>query len=130
MKLADNGFYTFEVAKNATKNEVSKVVKARFSVDVLSVRIVNVKGEQKTQRRVRAYYETAAIKKAIVELKKGQKIAMFETPKEETAEVISAGESEPIIIKEKKSFLRDTKVKIEKSADLPKQTTQRKVIPK
>lgn len=128
MKLSEQGFYTFEVGKRATKPQVAKAVKDKFSVDVLTVKIVNVKGEKKMQKRVRAYYETAGIKKAIIEVKKGQKIAIFETPKEEEVEVISAGEQEPTI-KEKKSLLRNTKVRVEKNIGLPKATTQRKVIP-
>ncbi len=127
MKLADQGFYTFEVGKNANKLEIAKMVMDKFKVDVVNVKTINVKGEVKMQRRARSYYETAGVKKAIVQVKKGQKIAIFETPKEETVEVVSAGESEPIV-REKKSFLRNTKVKIEKGADVPTVATQRKVI--
>lgn len=126
MKMAQEGLYTFIVSKSATKPQIAKVVAEKFDVKVISVKTVNIKGQIKMQRKVRAYYETSGIKKAMVQVAKGQTIALFEAPKEE-AEVISAGEMEPVI-KEKKSFLRDTKVKIEKGTNVPTTPTQRKVI--
>lgn len=133
MKLADQGFYTFEVTKVATKKQVAKAVANKFNVKVLSVRTINIKGEKKAQRRIRGYYQTADIKKSIVEVKKGQRIPLFETPKEEEV-VVASGEKEPVIVKEKKGLL-GPKVKIEKggvsektSSKTAKPTTQRKVI--
>lgn len=128
MKLAGAGFYTFEVSKTATKPEIKKVVAEKFNVTVLSVRTINIKGQVKMQRRIRAYYDTSGMKKAIVQVGKGQTIALFENPKEKTTEVTPSGEMEPTI-KEKKSLFRNTKVKIEKGMDIPKTRTQRKVIP-
>lgn len=126
MKLAQANFYTFEVDKGATKPQIAKIVADKFSVKVLRVKIVNVKGQMKTQKRVRKIYKTENFKKAIVQVKKGEKIAIFETPKEEA--VVTTAEGEPIKIKEKKSFLRGTKVKVESSAVGAAPTTQRKVI--
>jgi large subunit ribosomal protein L23 len=64
--------YTFEVSKNATKHTVAKAVKALYKVTPEKVRVVNlparevlVRGKKGTQ---------SAIKKAIVYLKKGDKI--------------------------------------------------------
>lgn len=128
MKLAQSNVYTFLVGKEATKKTVLQAVEKKFKVNVLSVKIINKKGELKTQKRVRRYYQSGALKKAVVSLKKGQTIALFETPKEEEVEVITAGEHEPMQIKEKKSMLRNTKVKIEKGHVGASPTTQRKVI--
>lgn len=128
MRLAGTGLYTFEVSKTATKPEIAKAVADKFNVKIVSVRTINVKGQTKMQRRIRAYYETPGFKKAIVQVADGQKIAIFETPKEESTEVISAGEMEPVI-REKKSLFRNTKVKVEKGTDIPTTLTQRKVIP-
>lgn len=125
MKLAENSLYTFAVARNANKKAVAKVVAERFKVRVLGVKIINTKSEKKMQRRARKYYQTPTFKKALVQLAKGQKIALFEVPKEE-AEVTRV-EEEPTV-KERKNLLRDTKVKIEKGMTDTKQTTQRKVI--
>lgn len=126
MKLAQNGFYTFEVSKNATKPQIAKVVSDKFKISVLKVKTINVKGETKSQRRVRKFYQTKGFAKAIVQVKKGDKIALFETPKEEA--VVTTAEGEPVKIKEKKDLLGRTKVRVEKSAVGAAPTTQRKVI--
>lgn len=126
MKLAETGFYTFEVDKNAKKPQIAKAVADKFNVKVVSVAIINVKGQVKQQRQVRKSFQAVGIKKAIVKVGKGQTIAIFETPKEEA--VVTTAEGEPIKIREKKSFLRGTKVKVESSAVGASPTTQRKVI--
>lgn len=112
MKLASTAAYTFVVAKTATKPQIARAVTEQFKVTVLSVRTINVKGEIKMQKRARRNYMTTGFKKAIVQLKKGQVIPLFEAPKEE-ATVTTA--DEPQVIKEKRNLLRSTKVKIEKS---------------
>lgn len=127
MKLAGNHFYTFEVDKNATKKQIAKLVADKFSVKVISVNTINVKGKSKQQRKVRKSFQTAPIKKAIVQISKLQKIALFETPKQEEA-IVTTAEGEPIKLREKKDFLGRTKVKVEKSAVGAAPTTQRKVI--
>ena len=129
MMLAKISSYTFMVDENATKQAISRAVENKFKVNVLGVRIINKKGAVKMQRRVRKYYQAPSFKKAIVQLKKGQTIALFETPKEEEVAVITAGEQEPVTIKERKNILRNTKVRIEKGTIGASPTTQRKVIP-
>lgn len=126
MKLADKNQYTFEVDKNATKNMIAKAVADKFDVKVLSVKTINIKGKVKSQKRIRKLYKTASFKKAIVQTGKGQKIAIFETPKEEA--VVTTAEGEPIKLREKKDILGRTKVKVEKSSVGAAPTTQRKVI--
>lgn len=126
MKLAQSGLYTFEVAKDANKPLIAKAVSEKFKVKVLRVNIINIKGKVKSQKRVRRSYQTQGFKKAMVQLGKNEKIAIFETPKEEIA--ISRAEGEPVRIKEKKDILGRTKVKVEKSAVGAAPTTQRKVI--
>lgn len=129
MKLAQNGLYTFVVAKEATKPIVAKEVADRFKVKVLEVKIINTKGKEKSQRKVRKSYTTSGVKKALVQVKKGDTIAIFETPKEEEVIPTSVGtEGEPVKLKEKKDLLGRTKVKVEKSAVGAAPTTQRKVI--
>lgn len=127
MKLAERGLYTFEVGRNATKPVIAKAVADKFNVKVMEVKVINIKGKIKSQKRVRKNYQTRGIKKAMVQLKKGDKIAIFETPKEEEVTVTTA-EGEPIKLKEKKDILGRTKVKVEKSAVGAAPTTQRKVI--
>lgn len=127
MKLAQAGFYTFEVDQNATKPIVAKAVSDKFNVKVLKVKIINIKGKEKSQKRVRKSYTASGIKKAIVQLGKGVKLALFETPKEEEVSVTTA-EGVPVQVKEKKDILGRTKVKVEKGAVGAAPTTQRKVI--
>ncbi|MDO8577081.1 MAG: 50S ribosomal protein L23 [Candidatus Daviesbacteria bacterium] len=127
MRLAQSGLYAFEVDKKATKPAVAKAVSEKFKVAVLEVKIINVKGKLKQQRKVKKVYKTGGFKKALVQLGKGQTIAMFETPKEEKVTVTTA-ESEPVKLKEKRDFLGRTKIKVERTAVGAAPTTQRKVI--
>ena len=126
MRLAQSGLYTFEVDKSSSKPMVAKRVAEKFNVKVLKVKITNVKGEIKSQRRVRKSYQTGGFKKALVQVAKGQTIAIFETPKEEVT--VTTTEGEPIKLKEKKDLLGRVKVKVERSAVGAAPTTQRKVI--
>ena len=132
MKLAGISTYTFEVEKNATKPGIAKLISEMFKVNVLGVRITNVKGKVKWQRKTRRTYTLANTKKAIITLKKGQIIPLFEAPKEmpEDQEVtVTRGEEEAMVTKkEKKSLFGRTKVKIESGATGAAPTTQRKVI--
>ena len=64
--------YTFEVTKNATKDAVAKAVKTLYKVTPTKIRVINlpakkvfVRGRKGTQ---------SAVKKALVYLKKGDKI--------------------------------------------------------
>ncbi|MFA5932760.1 MAG: 50S ribosomal protein L23 [Microgenomates group bacterium] len=115
---AKDGFYTFVVEKSARKQEIAKAIEERFDVSVIDINTSNYKDEKRQQRRVRSSYTVTGFKKAVVKLKKGQKIGLFEA---ETAEVETAGsiEGEPVV-KEKKSMLKGTKVKIEKMEDKKK----------
>lgn len=131
MKLAGMGIYTFEVEKFATKPEIAKVISELFKVSVVDVRTLNTKGKVKWQKKARRSYTLPTVKKAIVTLKKGQTIPLFESPKEidqEEATVTRAEDS--TVIKERKGLLGlgRTKVKIEKGAPGAAPTTQRKVI--
>lgn len=130
MKLASQGFYTFEIDKDATKLIVAKKVAEKFSVKVLKVKIINTKSKIKSQKKVRRNYQSAGFKKAIVQISKDQKIAIFETPKEPTSVEATAGkEIESVVVKERKDILGRTKVKVEKNPQIGGgQTTQRKVI--
>ncbi len=129
MRLATNGFYTFEVHKDADKKMIAKLISNKFKVDVISVKTMNVKGKVKQQKRVRKNFQKPSFKKAIVQLKKGQKLALFETIGKQSEEVtIATAEGEPQIMKEKKDILGRTKVRVEKGAIGSAPTTQRKVI--
>lgn len=126
MKLVQQNLYTFLVSKDTTKAQVAKLVGEKFKVTVMGVKIVNIKGKVKVQRTARRSYQLPDIKKALVLIKKGQRIALFETPKEEVT--VTTGENEPVVMKEKKNILRNIKVRVEKTAIGAAPSTQRKVI--
>lgn len=67
---------TFVVARDANKIEIRNAVESLFSVQVLSVRTVSVRGKLKRMGRFAG--KTSAWKKAIVTLKEGQSIEFFE----------------------------------------------------
>lgn len=125
MGLTKTGFYTFEVAKSATKDQIAKVVAEKFKVKVESVATMNRAGKTKLQRTRKGYFKMADIKKAIVKVKKGDKIALFEQVTAEDPHAghnhdevqVTTAEGEVVTVKEKKSLLGGTKVKIEKQAE-------------
>lgn len=74
--LREQNKYSFVVSLKANKIEVMKAVETLFNVKPASCRIIQVKGKP---RRVRyAIGRTSRWKKAIVTLKEGQSIALFE----------------------------------------------------
>jgi len=70
--LSKTGKYVFIVKPNATKPEVKKAIKEIYKVDPVLVNIVNKPSKQKKMGRLRG--RQSGYKKAIVTLKKGQKI--------------------------------------------------------
>lgn len=111
LQLAKSGLYTFLVEKTARKGEIKSTVKKYLGVDVVSIKIANFKKVSKLQRNRRGMTDVPGYKKALVKVKKGQKIDLFEAETKKEAEVNSASEPE---VKEKKGLIRRTKVKIEK----------------
>ncbi len=70
------GAYAFEVDRKATKNEIRSAVEKLFDVKVDSVRTMVCRNRP---RRVGMNYsKTRYWKKALVKLKTGEKIALFE----------------------------------------------------
>ncbi len=70
------GKYAFEVAGEANKNLIKQAVEKAFKVKVTTVNVITVRGKE---RRVgRRQVLTQSWKKAIVTLKPGDKIELFE----------------------------------------------------
>lgn len=78
MKDAGLGKFSFRVAKSANKNEIKKEVEKRFSVNVTHISTNILKGKKIRVGARRAEKEISDTKKAIVSVKKGQKIGLFE----------------------------------------------------
>lgn len=79
LQAATQGFYTFEVDKKATKHQIKKAVEEQFKVKVISVRTLNYKGKKRRVGKKRLEVEMPGFKKALIKLKEGQKIDIFET---------------------------------------------------
>ncbi len=79
MHLAERGIYVFEVPTNTNKIEVAKAVEAAFKVNVTDVNIVIAKGKVKRFRRFLG--RERDVKKAMVKVKAGQAITLFEKGK-------------------------------------------------
>ena len=70
------GIYQFKVLKSANKHEIKSAVEALFKVTVNNVNTVTVVRKPKRRGVFQGY--TSSWKKAIVTLKPGQKIRLFE----------------------------------------------------
>lgn len=79
VRLANvDSIFTFKVQNTATKEQVKEAVEKLFSVDVLDVRtIVNQKSKRRTGKK-RVSVVIAKSKKALVTLKAGQNIDLFD----------------------------------------------------
>ena len=69
--------YVFEVASQATKNEIRDAVQKIFSVRVKRVRTMMMHG--KVKRLAKSVVKKSNWKKAIITLDEGQKIEIFQT---------------------------------------------------
>ena len=73
---APQGKYAFEVAGGANKDQVKLAVEKAFKVEVTRVNVMTVPGNRRTIRGRKI--ESPSWKKAIVTLKPGDKIELFE----------------------------------------------------
>jgi len=78
MNDAGNGKFTFKVEKTANKGKIKKEIENKFKVNVIKVSTMVVKGKSKKTGKKRMETKTSDWKKALVVLKKGQKIDLFE----------------------------------------------------
>jgi len=76
MALLEQNKYTFIVHPDANKTEIKKAVEELFKVKVLKVNTLIRRGKQKRVRRVLGM--TPTTKRAVVTLRPGDKIEIFE----------------------------------------------------
>lgn len=74
--LMEQNKYTFEVDKKANKIEIKYAVETIFKVTVTDVKTMNVVGKTKRQGKTEGL--TPNWKKAIVTIKAGQRLPIFE----------------------------------------------------
>ena len=74
------GKYGFVVSPKANKIEIKKAIEKKFGVHVVNIQTINHPGKIKSQFRKSGRFEgrTARSKKAIVTLKAGETIDLFE----------------------------------------------------
>ena len=74
------GKYGFVVNPKSNKLEIARAIEHKFNVHVISVRTLNYSGKTKTQFRKSGRFvgKTSKFKKAIVTLKEGETIELFE----------------------------------------------------
>lgn len=70
--------YVFEVDRKATKTQIKEAVEALFDVDVVRVNVTNAPAKRSRRRNRRLLVRRPSYKKAIVTLKPGETIDVFE----------------------------------------------------
>lgn len=72
--------YGFIVNYNTNKIEIAKAIEKKFEVNVVAVNTIRYKGKTKTQftKRGRFSGKTPRFKKAIITIKEGQTLDLFE----------------------------------------------------
>ena len=78
MLNAQQGKYTFLVDLASTKGQIKEAVQTMFAVNVVDVRTTTLAGKKKRRGKTRSAVKQMKKKKAIVTLKEGQTIALFE----------------------------------------------------
>ncbi len=70
--------YVFEVDRKATKAQIKEAVETLFDVDVVHVNVTNAPAKRSRRRNRRLLVRRPGYKKAIVALKPGDTIDVFE----------------------------------------------------
>jgi len=73
--LTESNQYIFRILPGSNKKEVKRVVEELYGVKVVSVRVITVKGRKRRLGKIKGW--TKGYKKAIVRIKKGQKIEIL-----------------------------------------------------
>lgn len=80
--LRENNCYTLKVDARTNKFEIAKAFKKLFGIEIVSCKIVNVKGKKKAVAarggHRKGYGQKSSYKKAYVTLKEGDKINLYE----------------------------------------------------
>ncbi len=76
----NSGKYGFVVNPKSNKIQIAKAIEEKFKVHVIDVKTFNYKGKTKTQFRKSGRFsgKTSGFKKAIITLKEGESIELFE----------------------------------------------------
>ena len=78
MQEAALGRFTFQVDLDANKKQIADQVAKLFNVHPVKVQTSIVKGKTKRAPRTRTYIKESPYKKAVVQLKPGEKVELFD----------------------------------------------------
>lgn len=78
MKDAQTNKFSFKVPSYVNKTQIKRAIVNKFAVDVVSISTVLVKGKRQRVGSRRTERTVSAWKKAVVKLKEGQKIGLFD----------------------------------------------------
>jgi large subunit ribosomal protein L23 len=78
MREATKGKFTFQVAQHAGKKEIRRTIERSFGVHVVGLSTITTKGKSKRFGAKRTEKALSIVKKAIITLKKGEKIDLFD----------------------------------------------------
>ena len=81
MNSVGNNKYTFIVARNAKKDAIKKAIEKIFTVHVIGVMTTIIKGKSLRVGAKRTQKNISPVKKAMVVIKAGEKIGLFESNK-------------------------------------------------
>lgn len=73
--LVSQNQYIFKVSQRANKNQIKKAIETLYDVNVAKVQIINIPKKQRRLGRISGFKK--GYKKAIVKIKKGQKIELM-----------------------------------------------------
>lgn len=77
LQLQDSGKYSFWVSRNSSKNQIAVAFKESFGLDPLNINTSTLKGKIKTDWKKRMPITKSDRKKAIISVKKDQKIELL-----------------------------------------------------
>ena len=83
LRRPSRGWYTFAVDIDASKPEIARAVNVAYTVNVTSVRTQTMHGKQRRVGKKMKTIQKSDWKKALVHLKEGQTIPVFEVAPEE-----------------------------------------------
>lgn len=73
--LAEKGQYVFKVFPRTNKTEIKKAIEGIYRVDVLSVNVLKIPAKKRRLGKISGFKK--GYKKAIVKIRKGQKIEIL-----------------------------------------------------
>jgi large subunit ribosomal protein L23 len=71
--------YTFNVSRTSTKGQIKQAIEETFKVEVVKVNTTRKSGKRRRVGRLRREIKKPDAKKAIITVKEGQKIDIFES---------------------------------------------------